>query len=122
MARTSRIARAAAAPIATNQEALDTLITTRDSLDKGFDGAMNVDDMRRIARTNQAIIDEILRLNALGIQQLGERYKSALVDLQGIIEDLKQIQKDIKQITANIKTAAEVVSAIMKVLPILGVI
>jgi hypothetical protein len=63
--------------------------------------------------------DEILRLNALGIQDLGNQYKPALADLQGAIDDLQQIQKDIRRITANIRNVAEVVSAIMKVLPIL---
>lgn len=104
----------AAAPIS-NQVALDSLLALREALERAFDGAMEVSDMRRIARAMHATTDEILRLNALGIAALGKAYAPDLEALSTAIDDLKHIRDNIRKISSSIKTIAEVINAITKV-------
>lgn len=108
-------ARATAAVTTTNREALDASIELRDALERAFDGAMTIEHMRLIARASGAVVNEILRLNALELAKLGEAYQVKQEALALAIEDLKTIRRDIAKISANLKTIAEVSGAIGRV-------
>lgn len=103
------------APEPTNREALDAYIELRDALERAFDAAMTVEDMRLIARTSSAVVDEILRLNALELARLGEAYAPPREALAAAIEDLKTIRREIRRISASVKTIGEVLAAIGRV-------
>lgn len=98
-----------------NRQALADLIGLRDALEQAFDGAMEIGDMRRIARAMSAVTGEILRVNGLEIARMGETYAPGFADLETAIEDLKQIRENIRQISSSVRTIGEVVSAIAKV-------